>query len=142
MGACAGMCYNALWYFPVLIVIGGITTVTWDLFARQKLAEMKRKIRQKETNPQRAAEESSQETAIPLQEQPSSKPGLQRRAVASRNDQTQPEQMSGDSEETAQSAPEVMDTRAHSIPVLWGVAIIAAFFGMFLVRLISQQKTN
>ena len=29
-GACAGLCYNALWFFPVLLVVGGIVTVLWD----------------------------------------------------------------------------------------------------------------
>ncbi|GAB7366310.1 hypothetical protein MBLNU230_g8110t1 [Neophaeotheca triangularis] len=30
-GAAAGILYNALWYFPVLLVAGGIVTVVWDL---------------------------------------------------------------------------------------------------------------
>ncbi|CAI7600342.1 unnamed protein product [Penicillium viridicatum] len=30
LGACAGLCYSAVWYFPVLIVVGGATTVIWD----------------------------------------------------------------------------------------------------------------
>ncbi|KAI1184212.1 chromate transporter-domain-containing protein [Nemania serpens] len=30
LGASAGMLYNALWYFPVLIVLGGIATVVFD----------------------------------------------------------------------------------------------------------------
>ncbi|KAL3459347.1 chromate transporter-domain-containing protein [Aspergillus heterothallicus] len=29
-GACAGLCYSALWYFPVLIVFGGVVTAVWD----------------------------------------------------------------------------------------------------------------
>lgn len=29
-GACAGVCYNSLWYFPVLMVIGGFAIVAWD----------------------------------------------------------------------------------------------------------------
>jgi chromate transport protein ChrA len=29
--ACAGMCYNAMWYFPALMVLGGATAVVWDL---------------------------------------------------------------------------------------------------------------
>ena len=29
-GACAGVCYNALWYFPLLMVIGGFATFCWD----------------------------------------------------------------------------------------------------------------
>ncbi|KAL5119310.1 hypothetical protein ACEQ8H_002797 [Pleosporales sp. CAS-2024a] len=30
-GACAGLCYNAIWYFPVLIVMGGTATAMWDV---------------------------------------------------------------------------------------------------------------
>ncbi|KAI9792448.1 MAG: hypothetical protein M1816_002332 [Peltula sp. TS41687] len=29
-GAAAGILYNALWYFPVLMVVGGVATVIWD----------------------------------------------------------------------------------------------------------------
>lgn len=29
-GGCAGMLYNALWYFPVLMVVGGASTILWD----------------------------------------------------------------------------------------------------------------
>lgn len=31
LGATAGMLYNALWYFPVLMVVAGFTTTAWDL---------------------------------------------------------------------------------------------------------------
>ena len=30
LGGCAGMLYNALWYFPVLMVLGGAATIVWD----------------------------------------------------------------------------------------------------------------
>lgn len=30
LGGSAGMLYNALWYFPVLMVCGGSATVVWD----------------------------------------------------------------------------------------------------------------
>lgn len=30
LGATAGMLYTALWYFPVIMVVGGITTWVWD----------------------------------------------------------------------------------------------------------------
>jgi chromate transport protein ChrA len=39
--ACAGMCYNALWYFPVLMVGGGISTAVWDLWARNFVGNLK-----------------------------------------------------------------------------------------------------
>lgn len=31
LGGTAGMLYNALWYFPVLMAAGGIATIVWDL---------------------------------------------------------------------------------------------------------------
>lgn len=31
-GACAGLCYSALWYYPVLIALGGSSAVIWDLW--------------------------------------------------------------------------------------------------------------
>ena len=30
LGATAGMLYNALWYFPVLMASAGVATVVWD----------------------------------------------------------------------------------------------------------------
>src|SRR2546421_12508870 len=36
-GGAAGMLYNALWYFPVLMVAGGLSTVLWDYKLPQKL---------------------------------------------------------------------------------------------------------
>ena len=30
LGATAGMLYNALWYFPLLMFVGGTTTIIWD----------------------------------------------------------------------------------------------------------------
>ncbi|KAL1954509.1 hypothetical protein VTO42DRAFT_1120 [Malbranchea cinnamomea] len=145
MGACAGLCYNALWYFPVLIVIGGCTTATWDCFARQKLARMKRKFRRRQSNPQRMIEENPQPRAVRLEEQPQCKRGVQRRAVASRSDQTQedptslPRQgASVGSQEPSQVATPAMDTRSHSIPVKWGVSIVAGFFASFIVILVVR----
>jgi chromate transport protein ChrA len=37
LGGAAGMLYNGLWYFPVLIFLGGLTTVVWDLKLPQKI---------------------------------------------------------------------------------------------------------
>ncbi|KAG8923980.1 hypothetical protein FRC02_010775 [Tulasnella sp. 418] len=34
----AGMLYKALWYFPVLMVLAGLTTVTWDILGGKNAA--------------------------------------------------------------------------------------------------------
>jgi hypothetical protein len=36
--ACAGLCYTALWYFPVLMVIGAVVAALWDLYLRKAVA--------------------------------------------------------------------------------------------------------
>lgn len=40
-GACAGLCYSALWYFPILIVVGGLSTVLWDLWLGRRVRTVK-----------------------------------------------------------------------------------------------------
>lgn len=36
-GACTGLCYSALWYYPVLIAIGGVSAVVWDLWLGRRI---------------------------------------------------------------------------------------------------------
>ncbi|KAM0703234.1 hypothetical protein Q7P35_009172 [Cladosporium inversicolor] len=42
-GGAAGMLYNALWYFPVLMVVGGVVTTVWDLRLGQRVWRKLRK---------------------------------------------------------------------------------------------------
>ena len=42
-GGAAGMLYNALWYFPVLMVVGGVVTTVWDLRLGQRVWKKLRK---------------------------------------------------------------------------------------------------
>lgn len=47
-GATAGMLYNALWYFPVLMVAGGLSTIIWDYRWPHILARKLQKPRQRQ----------------------------------------------------------------------------------------------
>ena len=47
--ACTGLCYNALWYFPVLMIGGGISTAVWDLWARDFVGNLKIRWRREKT---------------------------------------------------------------------------------------------
>ena len=49
LGGTAGMLYNALWYFPVLMVAGGAATVAWDL--RQDIVRL---VKRKEEDEEQA----------------------------------------------------------------------------------------
>jgi chromate transport protein ChrA len=42
-GGAAGMLYNSLWYFPVLMVVGGAVTTFWDLRLVQRIWKKLRK---------------------------------------------------------------------------------------------------
>lgn len=42
-GGAAGMLYNALWYFPVLMVAGCLSTIVWDSQALQRLTPLLRR---------------------------------------------------------------------------------------------------
>lgn len=39
----AGMCFSALWYFPMLITCGACTTIMWDLFGKQLTSQLKKR---------------------------------------------------------------------------------------------------
>lgn len=126
------------------MVIGGSSTVLWDLFASQKVGKIKARLEQKKLNPQRMAEESDAQPSIPL-ERVSSSTGVQRRGAAAANKNAS---SSGDGGNTAASPASVsgsgshhddgnsqeprVDTDSHSLPVKWGLLIIAGFFGMSL----------
>src|SRR5271154_1574614 len=46
---CAGVCYNALWFFPVLMVIGGLATFLWDGHLKPQIAKFKARRRRQST---------------------------------------------------------------------------------------------
>ncbi|KAL1863039.1 hypothetical protein Daus18300_008195 [Diaporthe australafricana] len=43
-GGAAGILYSSLWYFPLLMVAGGLATVTWDLRLAQKALDWAQRI--------------------------------------------------------------------------------------------------
>ena len=45
------MLYNTLWYFPVLMVVGGITTIVWDYRWPQQVIKKLKPIRRTEQTP-------------------------------------------------------------------------------------------
>lgn len=70
LGATAGMLYNALWYFPMLMVVAGFLAVAWDLkwgprFVLSVKSWAKKTLhRQRHESPNDAAVEEGQGDAI------------------------------------------------------------------------------
>jgi chromate transport protein ChrA len=59
LGATAGMMYNALWYFPVIIAASGVTTLVWDSGVVQRV--LRRRTARETDTELTASEESTEE---------------------------------------------------------------------------------
>ncbi|KAL1611292.1 hypothetical protein SLS59_000010 [Nothophoma quercina] len=154
LGACAGICYNALWYFPALIVIGGTITVLWDTWLAQRVGKAKAKWESKRRRARNevgdAEETNAAEDIQPAQELPVRRPeAVKRRAQAgSSTDRIVPEveeselgrahsQRSARADTTSPPAP-VADVKTHNISVKVGVSLIVGFLASFLVVMIIR----
>jgi chromate transport protein ChrA len=58
-GGCAGLCYNALWYFPVLIVAGGVVCVGWDVWGERWMGRMRAKWSRSRKRSEQRVEEAN-----------------------------------------------------------------------------------
>ncbi|QSS56724.1 chromate transporter [Histoplasma capsulatum var. duboisii H88] len=138
IGGCAGLCFNALWYFPLLIIIGGICTMSWDLFGLQNITRMRRKLRRRMSDPRQGVEESVGQS-ITLRELPQPTGGVQKRSAPARNINllgTSVNPGAVNEEETNRSVSG--DTRSHKIPTKWGILIIVGFFATFIAILVAR----
>ena len=144
--ACAGLCYNALWYFPVLMVGGGISTVVWDMWVRNFVGKLK--IRWRRRRPQSEILEMTDAT-LPLDNRVGHNEGgdqLSRRSILSlkstsgsvqlrqhgasagvdpRTDEDNPP----DERASARSRTEPV-SNVHFVTAKIGFAIVIVFLGM------------
>ena len=137
--ACAGMCYNALWYFPVLMVGGGISTVVWDLWAK-KIVE-KLKIRWRRRRPQ-AEILGMTDATLPLdgilvrhngggdQVSRRSTVSLKSTTAAAGVDPRTDVDNPPDKRENEKSRPEAVNN-VQIVPAKIGSAVVIIFLGMF-----------
>ncbi|ORY02451.1 chromate ion transporter-like protein [Clohesyomyces aquaticus] len=145
-GACAGLCYNALWYFPVLMVIGGLATVVWDTWFQQQVGKLRAKWRKRKQNPDRNTEGNEPVESVPLEgrTQAGNPDGVHRRPQAAGSkdeiavegtDRPQAASVAETSraDESNSGSVAVADTTTHGIPVKLGVTIIATFLISFAV---------
>lgn len=65
LGATAGMLYNALWYFPVLMAAGALIAMMWDLKLFQRAWKGLRKNREPRDLPREEGAEPVQIDAVP-----------------------------------------------------------------------------
>ncbi|KAK5050969.1 hypothetical protein LTR84_003528 [Exophiala bonariae] len=151
-GACAGLCYTALWYFPALIFIGGVVTVIWDMWLRQQVSLAKRRWQNRRQRHQISQQmQPGDETATsPIELSTgthggSDRPrdGLQRRNLT-QSTQTAHGQVDHPAPQGVDlplQGPET-DTKSHAIPVLTGICIIIGFFASFIAILVTRGLLN
>ena len=78
-GACAGLCYNTLWYFPLLIALGGIITVIWDGWLNQQIGKLRASWKRKRQTTEAPTSLPPATDAILLEERAESVDYVQRR---------------------------------------------------------------
>ena len=144
--ACAGLCYNALWYFPILMVGSGISTVVWDLWARNFVRKLKTRWRRR--RPQTENLEMTSAT-LPLDSRIQHSGGgdpVSRRSILSLKSTTgsvQPRQHDAsagvdrtdddnppDERASQRPRPEAF-SNVRIVPVQIGIAVVIVFLGMF-----------
>lgn len=135
-GGCAGLCYNALWYFPVLLVFAGFVTVAWDMVGRSLLIKWKNKLRNSRRSatplePEAGLENNCIQMGAIESNQSMGAPGPQRRQAAS----VVPHLVEETSPPPSQPP---RDASTHAIPVKLGLIIIILFFASFTVFMILR----
>lgn len=148
-GACAGLCYNALWYFPVLILIGGVATAIWDVWLQQSVGKMRANWRSKNRRAKGQegdVERTRSSQSIPLEEhakaastnltqrkpqaEGSDRPASTERNIAGQDSFTNDSARGGAA--STEAAP-IADTKTHSISVRLGLSLVTGFLGTLLL---------
>ncbi|GMG04272.1 unnamed protein product [Aspergillus oryzae] len=138
-GACAGLCHNSLWYFPLLMVLGGLASIIWDGWMSQRIRKIKLAWRRRHTvHPTTETELATMESA-PMEEggrnpgsnQIDNTPESQRNPVRSRNVGPRSESVRPSSADT----PFHQDAEEHPLPT----HRIPSFIGLLVGRSVSEQ---
>jgi chromate transport protein ChrA len=156
-GACAGICYNAIWFFPVLIAVGGIVTAVWDVWLRQKVGKLRAGYaakRKRARNEGGDAEDTpTAQFAPPAEELQVRRPeAVKQRKVYAGGSTDQilaTESNAGPSqfgehdnvEEITESTP-VADTVTHNISTKIGLSLVVGFVISFIVVMVIRGTVN
>ena len=126
-GACAGLCYGALWYFPVLIAVGGVAAVVWDGGLRGKIVRLRRRVgRGREGRSGDLELDEGGSVAVGGVEGEVGG-GVQRRNAAGRGGREEGASRGGGGAGVPVDSPDVIPS--HSIRIRVGIAIAVLFFG-------------
>ncbi|CAG8228695.1 unnamed protein product [Penicillium nalgiovense] len=139
-GACAGLCYNALWYFPVLMVIGGFATAIWDGWLYQQFLRAKLAWKNRHHRPQQADEANGD--SIAMDDTTLEENGVQRsETTRSRRADHRVEGLPQNTGDTTSPTPPVEAAlQQHIIRIRVGVLIMCLFFASFIAILVVRGQ--
>ncbi|CAE6426139.1 unnamed protein product [Rhizoctonia solani] len=133
LSACAGLCYNALWYFPTLIAIGGCVTLVWDHFLRGRVGRLVAKVRRPNGDQPAVVDEEAEGIpmdTLPTQSAPSVKSSGSGGVGAAAILETDRNDDSVSSSTTTSSE--------HKVPLKLGLLIIVGFFAIFTTLMVLR----
>ena len=145
LGACAGLCYNALWFFPVLMLIGGITSVVWDGWMSQRIGKVRAMLKRKKKDPESTAEEAGATDSVQLDDRIESQNSMHRRNTAASSIKSSKlvsalQQPSADNSQLQTEQAATDDTSDHMIRIKVGIAITIIFFGIYISSALYMIK--
>lgn len=135
-GACAGLCYNSLWYFPVLLVGAGLITLLWDKYGRNLVNKWKRR-RERARTPELEPESGITPDDIVLQDVKADTQSADTSTSTHRRHTTNAGAVRNESAE-AVNKPASRTSFAHKIPVKIGLGVIVAYFIIFTVFMVLR----
>jgi chromate transport protein ChrA len=122
LGAAAGMLYNALWYFPIIIVVAGLVTLAWDSGVLRRAARhaMSKVLWRRHVQTEPDAE------LTPVSEMAED---------AQETHRTSGNQLSGQEDTETRTVP-----AERELTVSWklGAIVIAAFFVTFIAVMVAR----
>ncbi|KAE8384355.1 chromate transporter-domain-containing protein [Aspergillus alliaceus] len=139
-GACAGLCYSALWYFPVLMVAGGVATALWDGLVYQQVLRAKNawKNRNRQPEPEGDAPDSAGSGDMAARNSAQG-PGVEMLRMRKPDAGASPQQPTNTQ---ASEGREELLSQDHAIRIRIGIIIIVFFFASFIAILVLRAKIS
>ncbi|KAE8164845.1 chromate transporter-domain-containing protein [Aspergillus tamarii] len=151
-GACAGLCYNSLWYFPLLIVAGGLASIIWDGWMSQRIRKIKLAWKRRHTVHPATETELATMESVPMEEgariprsnnQTGDTPESKSNPVRSRNVGLRGESAPPSSADTPLDQDAVEHpSPTHSIRIRVGILIAVCFFASFIGLLVGRSVSQ
>lgn len=154
--ACAGLCYNALWYFPILMIGGGTSTVVWDIWIKGFVERLKIRWRRQNRDEvenvelpnappppggrvgrSREDDELSRRSVILLTSniRPGEQPQNGRTAGADEDNATK-------EDASERSVPRPVNNVRRIIPAKVGLVVMALFLASFIAIMVANAQVK